>query len=212
MNYTKEQYSALQALFDYFNKHLFDNQLDYVVFNFARKKNMAGYFAPDHWQETDKAIGEKQGRKAHEIALNPDILQREPIYYCQTLVHEQCHLWQHTLGKNKPAKAYHNKEWAAKMEEVGLMPSDTGRPGGKKTGMRMSDYVIEGGKFERKFKQLPEYMLLPLTGVIYGQKKKDKPKDKVKYTCPSCEINAWGKPELALLCGDCETPLQMEMK
>lgn len=31
------------------------------------------------------------------------------------------------------------------MEEVGLMPSDTGRPGGRKTGQHMSGYPIQGG-------------------------------------------------------------------
>jgi len=33
------------------------------------------------------------------------------------------------------------------MESIGLMPSDTGEPGGKRTGQRMSDYPIEGGAF-----------------------------------------------------------------
>jgi hypothetical protein len=33
------------------------------------------------------------------------------------------------------------------MEAVGLMPSTTGRPGGKKTGEKMSDYPIPGGRF-----------------------------------------------------------------
>jgi hypothetical protein len=28
---------------------------------------------------------------------------------------------------------------------------------------------------------------------------------RTKYTCPSCEANAWGKPDLALICGDCKT-------
>lgn len=35
------------------------------------------------------------------------------------------------------------------MEEVGLIPSDTGRPGGKKVGQQMSDYPQKGGEFEK---------------------------------------------------------------
>jgi hypothetical protein len=35
---------------------------------------------------------------------------------------------------------------------------------------------------------------------------------KTKYTCPDCELNAWAKPDVSLLCGDCETPLLAEME
>ncbi len=33
------------------------------------------------------------------------------------------------------------------MESIGLMSSDPGKPGGKRTGRKMSDYSIPGGKF-----------------------------------------------------------------
>jgi hypothetical protein len=26
---------------------------------------------------------------------------------------------------------------------------------------------------------------------------------KVKYTCPTCEQNAWAKPDASLVCGEC---------
>ncbi len=42
---------------------------------------------------------------------------------------------------------YHNDEWAKKMESIGLMPSDTGQPGGKRTGDQIADYPIEAGNF-----------------------------------------------------------------
>ena len=28
-------------------------------------------------------------------------------------------------------------------------------------------------------------------------------KTKVKYSCPNCNLNVWGKPDLALICGVC---------
>lgn len=40
------------------------------------------------------------------------------------------------------------------MKAVGLMPSDTGKPGGKQTGERMADYAIEGGVFDQAFEKL----------------------------------------------------------
>jgi hypothetical protein len=32
-------------------------------------------------------------------------------------------------------------------------------------------------------------------------------KNKIKYTCPGCAANAWGKPGLHLLCLVCDEPL-----
>ncbi len=71
----------------------------------------------------------------------------------QTLVHEMCHLWQKHFGKRGRGR-YHNDEWARKMKEIGLIPSATGKPGGKQTGDSMSDYVFEGGAFEASFNRL----------------------------------------------------------
>lgn len=31
--------------------------------------------------------------------------------------------------------------------------------------------------------------------------------NRLKYTCPGCSANAWGKPGLRLICGDCIVPL-----
>ena len=44
---------------------------------------------------------------------------------------------------------YHNKEWAAKMREIGLMPTDTGQPGGKDTGQKVTHFIEPGGRFEQ---------------------------------------------------------------
>ncbi len=40
------------------------------------------------------------------------------------------------------------------MERVGLMPSDTGQPGGRKVGQSMTHYIITGGAFDRACDEL----------------------------------------------------------
>jgi hypothetical protein len=35
-----------------------------------------------------------------------------------------------------------------------------------------------------------------------------RPATRVKYTCPSCEINVWGKPGLNIRCDDCKAALE----
>jgi hypothetical protein len=40
---------------------------------------------------------------------------------------------------------------------------------------------------------------------LWGEKaRQKKAASKTKYTCPGCGLNAWGKPEFHLVCGECE--------
>lgn len=114
------------------------------MFTVQRKKGIMGYFAPERW-------GRKNGKRCHEIAINPSyIAQSRLIEIMQTLVHEMVHCWQHCFG-NPGRSYYHNKEWAAKMASIGLMPSSTGEPGGETTGQQMGDYILEDHAFHRSF-------------------------------------------------------------
>ena len=138
---TEEFYSLLNQAFDHFNDELFDRNLPSCLLTVQRESNTLGYFSPDRW-------GNREGLKAHEIAMNPAYFASHSlIEVLQTLVHEQCHLWQQVFGQRKSRTGYHNREWAAKMESIGLMPSHSGLPGGKRTGQQMSDYPLPGGRF-----------------------------------------------------------------
>jgi predicted SprT family Zn-dependent metalloprotease len=139
---THEFYGQLQQAYDWFNRELFNNALPSCLITVQRERNTMGYFSPLRWSHGGK-------KDVHEIALNPAYFaNKKVIEIFQTLVHEQCHLWQHEFGS--PSRGgYHNQEWANKMESFGLMPSSTGTPGGKKTGQSMSDYVIETGRFKQ---------------------------------------------------------------
>jgi len=99
------------------------------------------------------------------------------------------------------------------MDELGLTPSSTGAPGGDRVGYRMSHYIVEGGSFARTFDAMPREHILPWTCWEPQGTGKGKPKprpSKLKYTCPSCAANAWGKPGLLLRCGQCDEPMMSE--
>jgi len=147
MHPTSELYDSLRIAFEHFNCSLFDSKLEKVIFTVQRQKGVMGYFAPDRW-------GNIKGKKCHEIAINPSyIANSRLIEVMQTLVHEMVHCWQYRFGS--PGRLYyHNKEWAYKMIEIGLMPSSTGEPGGNITGQHMGDYIIEGGQFLKSFSSL----------------------------------------------------------
>ena len=93
------------------------------------------------------------------------------------------------------------------MKEVGLQPSHTGEPGGREIGKKMADYPIPAGVFELAFEAMPQELLLPLVALPdFEQKKKQKKKNKIKYTCPECQSNVWGKANMFIACGDCSEP------
>jgi predicted SprT family Zn-dependent metalloprotease len=142
MKPTSETYSELQLAYETFNAELFDGTLPDSLITLQREKATCGYFSRARF-------GNRAGAESDEIALNPSYFGVVPVVeVMQTLVHEMCHAWQAHHGK--PGRnRYHNEEWATQMERIGLMPSDTGQPGGKRTGDKMADYPIAGGRFLR---------------------------------------------------------------
>ncbi len=189
--------TILQEAFDAANKVLFQGQLPPCMILVHRKGRAHGYF----WAQQFQRIGSDD--VIDEIALNPDSMNREPRIVLSTLVHEMAHLWQFTFGK--PSRSgYHNKEWANKMDDIGLMPSDTGQPGGKRTGRNMTHYIEPGGRYERWVTDFlsPERLFTwASTPAMKGAKTKKK-RNKIKY---SCGLHAaWGKPGLSIFCKDCD--------
>lgn len=138
---TPATYSQLQTAYDWFNVHLFDKALPNCLITLQRKSSAMGFYSPERWINAD-------GNKTDEIALNPAYFANHSVKeLLQTLVHEMCHQWQQHYGK--PSRnGYHNKQWADKMQSIGLMPSSSGEPGGARTGQHMGDYPISGGEFE----------------------------------------------------------------
>ena len=212
---TEEQYGAYQKMYDYFNERLFEPNLPQCLFSFSRGPFIA-FFSPKSWYKEENEI--------HEISINPDHIGVMPVEeIAASLVHEMCHLWQATAPNGKPSrKSYHNKQWAKKMESVGLIPSDTGKPGGKKTGQHMLDYPQGEGPFIQAYQAMPEcnklpwmhkipfYILLEL-GLITPEeagintiREVRTVKNKHKYSC-GCGTNVWGKPGLEkyLFCTKC---------
>lgn len=205
---TLDQFKKYQAAYDYFNDRLFGGELApcLLMFREGKKKKNAivlGHFAWDRWTRGDETC--------HEISLNPEALARGLKDTMATLVHEMAHQWQCDHGK-RPRAGYHDRQWADKMDELGLPPTDTGEPGGKRTGQRMSHTVAAGGAFDRAFRAMPELYALPwTTGAaleLAAKPEKEKAKNKLKYTCPGCAANVWGKAELRIVCGECDEPFE----
>lgn len=198
---TSETYNGLQLAFDHFNEQLFENRLPPVLFTLTRKGKAHGYF----WAEQFK---HRDGDTTHEIALNPNSMDRNIEAVLATLVHEMTHLEQQEYGT--PSKnGHHNMEWAGLMERVGLIASNTGEPGGAQTGRQMTHYIDESGPFVKAMQELMPFDLPYFTAPREASEKK-KDLSKVKTTCPCCDTKAWCKKGTRIVCGDCNEMMVQE--
>lgn len=201
-----QEYSSFDQAYDFFNARLFEGKLPLCLITLQRKSKAFGYFSGDRFVSRNNG-----NEKIDEIALNPDTFERcTDQYIISTLVHEMTHVWQYRLGR-RPRKAYHDRQWADKMEEIGLCPSTTGQPGGARTGQKCSHYLPDEGPFIDAWNELlgTGFKLNWQSNAPVEEKKETKP-SKVKYTCPECEQNAWAKPEASLVCGDCMERMESE--
>ncbi|MCU1279469.1 MAG: putative zinc metalloproteinase Mpr protein [bacterium] len=227
---TDEQYTAFRLMFDHFNAALFAGELPRVLLTFSRlgSHRTIAFFIPRHWQR-----GVDVAKTTHEISLCPAHVAAHAFRdTASSLVHEMCHLWQEEHG-TPPRRGYHSREWSEKMLAVGLLPLDvrTGKPA--MSAHNMDHEIVTGGAFERAFESLPAAAVLPWSCVAAGPAKTSDDdvgddndesgddageaeapapapsRNKVKFTCPECGVNAWGKPSLNLLCDDGHEPARL---
>ncbi len=214
---TLEACAEIQYAYNFFNDVFFRGALPQCILTYTHKKNCLGYFSPDRFERSN-------GELLAQLALNPHYLAlRSDRDSLSTLTHEQVHVWRHYRaagngGRPYQTNGYHDRVWADRMEAIGLIPSDTGLPGGKRTGYRMSHYIVEGGPFDIACTELlasgfrinwHERVIL-YTATPGGDEpiEPDAKKDRIKFTCPSCTLNAWAKPAARLTCTDCRVQMR----
>ena len=143
---TRTMYSGLQDAYDYMNEHLFEpafgRRLPNCLLTLRATGKTFGYFSADRFVGDD-------GKLTHEIALNPaSFACRSVELSLSTMAHEMCHLLQHVDG-SAGRSTYHNTEFSNRMDKIGLITSDTGKPGGKRVAQQMSHYINTDGEFIR---------------------------------------------------------------
>jgi hypothetical protein len=196
-----KQYKILQQMYEYFNNKLFDSVLPDVIFLLESKKvKYHGYF---HFEKQKT----KDGKLMSVINLNTETFDREPVDVLSTVAHEMVHCWEFYFGE-PPSKGYHGKQFVKAMEKIGLIASSTGEPGGKQSGRRMTHYIAPGGRFEivaKEFLAMEENVLLfeGIKQMIAEGEKKSPSGSKIKYSCPECSSNVWGKHGLRIICEPC---------
>lgn len=149
---------CFQRAFEFYNYHLFNDELPNVIITLS-KSNSMGYFAANRYRSLS------DGTQHCEISLNPEYFsndRKDQIEILQTLVHECAHLYIFLKEIRENGKAsrttYHTKDWGRKMVSIGLQPVcyDSGMGIEKLSGQKMGDRVIVNGVFDRLTKQLLE--------------------------------------------------------
>lgn len=207
-----QEYAVYDEAYGYFNETLFGGHLPPCLITLQRHRGARGYF----WGR-GFAARTNYTLRTDEIALNPDTFAgRSDKEICSTLVHEQVHLWQAHFGK--PGRGgYHNRQWAREMLWRGLRPISLDNPG-KMTGQRVTHDIVPGGPFDVAADQLlatgfslrwqsADARVSVSNGKIVTSKR-----NKVTYTCPICEQNAWAKPAARLICGFCGESMERRYK
>lgn len=148
---THETYDELEQAYSFFNEALFEGQLPLCLITLQRSHDSKGYFSPNQF------VNRKDAANAHEISLNPKwFAVRSMPETLSTLVEGMVSLDRHLNYETPPRRRYRDKHWADKAEDIGLMPTDTGEPGGKRTGDKVKTYIDEGGPFDLACTELLE--------------------------------------------------------
>lgn len=224
---SSKNYKAYERAFDTLNNRLFDGKLPEVVLTLRAGRNANGYAwakrfkihdseTPQDATEDSTALMEMEDadfqgtvieketlQAFDEIAINPATANRPARDVLGTLLHEMCHVWQFNFGKAS-RNGYHNQQWAGKMIEVGLRPFSIQNPD-KMVGQKVTHTIEEGGAADLIFREIEDSfgadLVIELPNI---EAKRPAKNSKVKFTCPVCGANAWGKESLRIMCADCE--------
>jgi predicted SprT family Zn-dependent metalloprotease len=222
---TTETYSELQAAYDYFNETLFGNELPNCLITYQRIKSAYAYHSGKRWAN-------REGETTDEIAMNPTYFAVRPLRQTlSSLAHEQCHLWQEHFGT--PGRGgYHNKEWAKKMNVIGLKPYNVKNPT-RETGDSVTHEIIEGGEFDNAANHLISNCFvfswfdrdikasqdenddevietIELINSLSDDRlanRKSSGGQRIKYSCPGEHFSVWGKKDIHIICGECNEDL-----
>ncbi len=200
-------YKELQYAYRRINSRLFGGTLPNCLLTLQRRPNTRGYTSPGKFESR-----RSKNKILDEIAINPAAMpDMTDANILATLAFNMCRIWQFHFG-HASRPGYINRELATKMMSIGMMPSSTGKEGGKQVGQHTDGYVQPGGPLD----ELIQHILNTGWRFEYQdrfvdkedeEEKKPKPNRK-KYVCWQCGLAAWAKPEAFLICGDCDFPME----
>lgn len=184
----------LEQVFDTFNKHFYNNELERPVITVAQDTTSGAY----GWFTTWRAWQEEGSEGYYEINICAETLDRPFHETVGTLLHEMAHLYarMNNIKDTSRGGTYHNKRFKEIAEAHGLIIENTQKYGWTKTSLSDStkEFVdsmnFEGFTLRRT----------PMAKLASGKKSSSK-----KYVCPHCGQSVRATKEIRILCGECST-------
>lgn len=178
---TDDLFHHFQLAYDYLNLSLFSDRLPDCILSFATHGRSKGYFTAGRWTTCDQQIS------AHEISLNPVLLDASTEEIMVWLARLMTHVWQQEYGDFPPNnKGYYNREFTLKLSAIGIEASVDGTPDGKRTGFKMLHWLEASSKFHTVLKDMPERYFFPWKGE--QPERSTKQRNKQIYACSNCNL------------------------
>ena len=219
---TEQAYEELQLAYDWFNQRLFDGVLPPCLITFQRNKRTMGYFSKERFVD-------QSGKKTDEIALNPEYFAVIPLdELLSTLVHE----WADKMmavglcpsDTGQPGGKQTGDQMMDYILENGRFRHECDAlietkfkiswydrfpapmPSLKLNG-EMKIHFVSGDQTmsDTGYKEPIPALSNPHLELIAKQ---ENASNRNKFKCNKCDAQAWGKPSLNLVCGDCCVPMQ----
>ena len=190
-----EYEKELTRVFNRFNKHFWNNELPDVVITILPSKKSYGYLST-HPRWVDRT-GDESVQK-YELNISANTIDRSPQEICETLLHEQVHLYCKINGIEDTCNnhRYHNKEFKRVAEEHGYIIDElTSRTVGWSKG-----HFSQSAYYYFKRLNVKQFKLHRIdTGSSSAL---------IRYECPECRITkCWCSKEEFIICGICKIKL-----
>lgn len=187
-----ETINTLEQLFDQFNNHLFNGELERPILTVQADTTSGAY----GWCTTQK-IWKSDEKEYYEINICAEHLNRPIKEVCATLIHEMVHLDNLYKGiKDTSANGrYHNKKFKETAEAHGLIIEKDLRYGWTITKLHedTAAWIDENIKIEG-------------FGIARAKRMRKAAGKKTKYNyymCPCCENKFYSIYEINAICQDC---------
>lgn len=203
----------LEKLFRMMNEDFFNGQLEMPIITIQSTPRAYGHYSVSPiWTVNGEEL-------KHEINVSAGALDRPIENVIATLLHEMCHMYNDTVLNVQDCSrqgTYHNKQFKATAESVGLIVTKSDRYGFAHTSPsdRLIEYILDNDIQEIKLNRNEGGIRITggnNTGNASGQKPGKNPNShSIKYQCPVCGNSVRATKKLNVVCGDCmETMLEI---
>ena len=192
INNSKDIEKELTRIFDRFNHHFFNDELPEVIITFKPTRGALGHMTS--W----RAWGSDTAEDKYELNISAFDLDRSPKEICETLLHEQVHLYNiiHRIKDCSNKGRYHNLNYKRTAEQHGLICEKLDYYGWALTSFNDEALAYFKRLNVKKFS-------------YYYKDDISKKKLLLRYVCPKCEkTKAWLSSEQYIICGKCMCPMR----